>query len=183
MAPAATATQRWVLRVFSTTTITLPADRIQMFTLERRGATATLSIQEYQQPVVHYTGRVEEAGGAITIHLKYSSGVTEPWVRCTPNTLAVAGPTAKFVMYSAMCPDLHGWEPQATSKVPVLDCKLFDKDGIQPRDYRWKSGRNLVFAPEPGIEWLYDEEECFKTDGWREIPADGSIAPPRGSYP
>ena len=169
--------------MFSTTTITLPPDHIETFTLERRGATVTLTTQDYQKPAEHYTGRVEETGGAITIHLKHPNGATVPWVRCTPDTLRVSVAEARVVAYGPMCPDEHGWEPEGESRVPVLDCKLLDKDAPEPANSRWKTGRNLVFAPAPGIEWLHVEEECLNTDGWRAIPADGSIVPPRGPYP
>jgi hypothetical protein len=171
------------MRFYGMTTITLPSDYIETFTLERRGAAATLTIQQDQKPAERYTGRVEETGGTLTIHLKYPSGASVPWVRCTPNTLRVSVATAKVVVYGRMCPDEHGWEPEDEARVSVLDCKLLDKDAPEPADYRWKTGRNLVFAPAPGIEWVHVEDECLKTDGWREIPADNSVVPPRGPYP
>jgi hypothetical protein len=166
------------MRLFSTTTVTLPSDRIETFTLEWRGAAGTLSVQQDLKPADRYTVRVEEAGGAITVHLKYPNGATEPWVRCTRDTLVVAGPTARIVVYSGMCNDIHGWDPDDSSKVPVLACKLLDKDSLEPVDYNWKRGSNLVFASDPGIEWVHVEDECLKSDGWREIAADGSLARP-----
>ena len=171
------------MRFYGMTTITLPSDYIETFTLERRGAAATLTVQQDQKPAERYTGRVEETGGTLTIHLKYPSGASVPWVRCTPNTLRVSVATAKVVMYGHPCLDEYGWEPEDEARVSVLDCKLLDKDAPEPADYRWKTGRNLVFAPAPGIEWVHVEDECLKTDGWREIPADGSVVPARGPYP
>lgn len=167
--------QRWVMRLYSTTNITVPPDRIETFTLEWRGAEATLSFEGDHEPVVRFPGRVEDAGGVLTVHLTDRG----PWARCTRDTLTVAEPTAMRVMLSTMCDDLYDWQPQAKTKLPVLRCELLDEDAIGPTDPNWERGADLVFAQAPGIEWLHINDECLKGDGWRAIPADGSIATPR----
>lgn len=167
--------QRWVMRLYSTTNITVPPDRIETFTLEWRGAEATLSFEGDREPVVRFPGRVEDAGGVLTVHLTDRG----PWARCTRDTLTVAEPTAMRVMLSTMCDDLYDWQPEAKTKLPVLRCELLDEDAIGPTDHNWERGADLVFAQAPGIEWLHIDDECLKGDGWRAIPADGSIATPR----
>jgi hypothetical protein len=168
-------TGRWVMRLFSTTNITSPPDRIETFTLEWRGALATLSIEDDRDPAVRFPGRVEVAGGAITVHLTDRG----PWARCTRDTLTVAEPTAMRVVLSTMCDDIHDWQPKARTRMPVLRCELLGEDAMGPSDHNWESGADLVFARAPGIEWLHIDDECLKADGWRAIAADGAIAPPR----
>jgi hypothetical protein len=39
----------------------------------------------------------------------------------------------------------------------------------------WDSAPHLAFAPSPGIEWLYVNDDCLQGGGWRQVPADRSI--------
>ena len=36
-------------------------------------------------------------------------------------------------------------------------------------------GMELAFAPSPGIEWLFVNDDCLQGGGWRLVPADRSI--------
>jgi hypothetical protein len=72
---------------------------------------------------------------------------------------------------TAACPRQSGaWSPADTITADVLDCTPADAEEILDHMV-WR------FARSPGIEWLELEDVCGLVGaGWRQIPADGSVA-------
>lgn len=164
------------------------------YTLQRYGRQALLRLETQlagadglaigtwqAQPVKVYLGIAEEKANLVTLKL---SNVDDPTdtitLPCRRTAIAVA--RADAVRRSSIpaakqeCGDRGRWHPASTRQIPALRClPLADKPWNIEDSSTWDSAPHLAFAPSPGIEWLYVNDDCLQGGGWREVPADRSI--------
>lgn len=173
-----TAAPAWIARQFQTglivrehthTTHTLRRHGLQaMLTIETRSSTGmTMHPTPWvTQPVRTFVGTAEDKAKVVTLSL---TNVADPSdtlaMRCKRTTIAAARPTAVRGPSPGAdeCGDEGRWSPATTRRVTVLRCDLGDDSA------------ELAFAPSPGIEWLFVNDDCLQGGGWRQAPADRSI--------
>jgi hypothetical protein len=190
----------WIYRTFATAGIPIGTgtargqrdpQHLTTYTLQRHGALALLTRDELKggdihgphvmgpwspSPTKRYVGTAETQGTSVTLSL--SSDTETLTLRCAPATIAVAAIHAVRKPHRKLedgCGDEGRWVPAATKNVQLLRCLELEPDGSTD-----VYGRPLNFARAPGIEWLFVNDDCTQQGGgWRRIPADGSVAPPR----
>lgn len=191
---------RWIFRDYATGRVApTPGHPIQ-YTLQRHGERALLTIEHlaaHPTDADHLASptagpplpRAQDAGtdapGVRTQRLGTvatngaSSTITfdndEP-LACVTGRLRVAASNARRAGYQGKEPDCGytgRWVPSTLRTVAVLRCNVReDPDGGRAEDY--------AFAPAPGIEYLYINDDCeMQGGGYRAIAQDGSVAPPR----
>lgn len=116
-----------------------------------------------------YLGTATDDGKTLTVTL--ASATDKLSLTCTRDKLDVAAanavrrPSAKN---KQECGDTGAWSPAKTKSVGVLSCK----------DPRYDAP--MMFGAAPGIEYLYVNDDCvMQGGGYRQIAADGAIAPVR----
>lgn len=181
----------WIGRVFDTGLI-VQRHRHETHTLRRHGVQALLTIESQiagnnlmeigpwqPQPVKAYLGTAEDKDKVVTLKL---TNVTDPTdtisMPCRKTTIAAARPDAvrRSSAGASECGDTGRWHPRTTKKLTVLRCLPFDAKPMNlDDDTTWDSAPHLAFAPSPGIEWLYVNDDCLQGGGWRQVPANRSI--------
>jgi hypothetical protein len=192
--PAEVATApAWIGRRFDTGLVPMKHTH-ETFTLRRLGGQALLTIETRVagsqlfelgpwklQPAKTYLGKAEEKAKVVTLKLTNianpSDTITLP---CRLTTLAAAKADAvrrtSIPAAQQECGDRGRWHPTSTRRLPVLRCLPFDDKPLNLDDNStWDSAPHLAFSPEPGIEWLYVNDDCLQGGGWRQVPADRSI--------
>jgi hypothetical protein len=133
------------------------------------------------QPVKTYLGTAEEKAKVVTLKL---TNVADPkdtmTLPCRRTTLAAASADAirraSIPVARQECGDRGRWHPSSTKQLQVLRCLPFDDKPFNLDDSStWESAPHLAFAPSPGIEWLYVNDDCLQGGGWRQVRADRSI--------
>lgn len=163
---------------------------LETFTLQRLGERALLTVETMRadtndgkigkwekQSFIQYLGTATTDGDVTTI--KFSNRpLTLDWT-CKKVKLDVAAATAvlghdpKFK--GKDCGDPGRWQPAASKKVEGFQCTEVppaDADPTAEPDPK----THLAFAPSPGIEWLYIDDECvLKGGGWRRIDKKATV--------
>jgi hypothetical protein len=106
---------------------------------------------------------------------------------CKPHRVAVARADAvrrKGVPPKGGCEGEVGrFVPGASTRATVLYCFSAPPLDGTPGDSDWNGYQDdihLALAPEPGIEWLYVNDDCdMQGGGFRWIPKDGSVGKER----
>ncbi|HEU0037426.1 MAG TPA: hypothetical protein VFQ53_42740 [Kofleriaceae bacterium] len=134
------------------------------------------SLVDWSAPTTkHYAGTVETAGAKLVFHL--ADGADPLELPCTKARRAVATPTAVRRPHPRK-PDQDGcsgergmWVPAAMTKLDVLSCDPIPKD-----EQDGDRVERYAFAPAPGVEFLYVNDDCvMQGGGYRAIAADGSV--------
>ncbi len=168
----------WIGRQFSTGLIVREHTHITQ-TLRRHGLQAMLTIELriskgmmaeplvwVAQPVKTFLGTAEEKAKVVTLRL---TNVTDPTdtitLQCKITVVAAARPTAVRgpSPKADECGDEGRWSPATRKRVRVLGC-----DSGEDR-------AAIAFAPSPGIEWLFVNDDCLQGGGYRQVPKDRSI--------
>lgn len=124
------------------------------------------------QPVTTYVGTSKQTAKVVTLDLTNMADATDRIsMQCRTTTIAAAPPTAvrraTIPDHVEECGDEGRWQPRTTKRMTVLRCADDDSTSDDAPD--------LAFAPSPGIEWLYVNDDCLQGGGWRQVPADRSI--------
>jgi hypothetical protein len=186
----------WVYRELQTGAIT-QRHTLAIYRLHRKGERAALLVEEREatspDPFAEridnftttsfrlYQGTVAMRGRAQTFTL--ADGAEKLDLPCRLATIAVASASA-FREPSARsadeeCGDRGKFRPPGTRRVEVLSCLPFAKDDPDP-----DRKEQLAFAPEPGIEFLYVNDDCsMQGGGYRAIAPGGAIASIRKPRP
>ena len=176
--PELTAAPAWIGRRFSTGLIVREHTH-ETQTLRRRGLQAMLTIETRSskgmmaepliwaaQPVKTFLGTAEEKAKVVTLRL---TNVTDPTdtitLQCKISIIAAARPTAVRgpSPKADECGDAGRWSPATTKRVRVLSCDSGDESAA------------IAFAPSPGIEWLFVNDDCLQGGGYRQVKPDRSI--------
>jgi len=181
----------WIGRAFTTGLIARDHTHVTR-TLRRHGVQALLTIETQAarskrfevgpwkpRSVVTYLGTAIETGKVVTLELTNIADATDTIsMPCRKQTIAAAPSTGvrRATTTSTECGDRGRWHPRTTKKLTALAClpinnKAFDFED----DTTWPSAPHIAFAPSPGIEWLYVNDDCLQGGGWRQVPADRSI--------
>jgi hypothetical protein len=201
------AAPRWIYRDYSTGMVAPTQGHPVQYTLQRHGDEALLIIERLDahptdiighspmsamdppspRPTANNADRTADTDarsfklGTITTN-GATSTITfndddEPLV-CTPGKVRVAGATAGRAGDRSKEPDcgFRGrWVPATLRTIEVLRCNLLDDPDVDHAE-------EYAFAPAPGIEFLYINDDCdMQGGGYRAIAKDGAIAPPRAS--
>jgi hypothetical protein len=176
----------WMMRQLYVGMVPYP-QRAETFTLRRDDGRAVLevatqkaissklvNIDGWKPPTVRtYHGTAIEAAGTVTLDLADGSDTLH--LVCKPAKQKVAPSDAvrkPGPRRGEACGDQGRWVPGTTSSVDVLRCDADDKHAG-----KYGNSPHLAFAPAPGIEWTYVNDDCsMQGGGWRLVPADGSIA-------
>jgi len=186
-----TAAPAWIGRVFETglvprahthVTRTLRRHGVQaLLTLETRIAeSAMFEVGPWKPPsVVTYLGTATQTGKVVTLELTNIADATDTIsLPCRKQTIAAAPPTAvrRASPTATECGDLGRFHPRTTKKLTALACLPVNNKAYDFEDHTtWPSAPHISFAPSPGIEWLYVNDDCLQGGGWRQAPADRSI--------
>ncbi|MBA3394991.1 MAG: hypothetical protein H0T89_20260 [Deltaproteobacteria bacterium] len=176
------AAPQWIGRTFDTGLITF-THIYEIHTLRRHGLQAALTIQRQiagtggglsigpwsAEPTKYYLGTAAQQGNVVTLAL---ANVEDPTDRinlpCKLTKLAAARNDAVRRNSSSTlenCGDEGRWHPAVTKRIDVLHCRA-DENPSAP---------HLAFAPSPGIEWLFVNDDCLQGGGWRQVRADHAI--------
>lgn len=167
---------------------------LETFTLQRVGDRALLTVEALSADTtddgkfapwkklsfIQYLGTATTVGDVVTFKLA-NRPLSLEWT-CKITKLDVAAATAvrgRDPKWKGKdCGDPGRWEPAATQKVSALQCtQFYPSDDEQPPVVDSKD--NLAFAPAPGIEWLWVNDECvIEGGGWRRVPAKPTLAVP-----
>jgi hypothetical protein len=168
---------------------------VETFTLQRVGDDALLTVESVRAEnngdkigtwvklsLVQYLGTATTEGDVITI--KVSNKPLSQDLTCKKEKIEVAAATAVRgrdpTWAGQECGDPGRWEPPATSKVEVLHCVPTPAPSDSGPDEPAATD-HLGFAPGPGVEWLYVNDDCvIQGGGWRKVGAKSSIAAVRG---
>lgn len=129
-----------------------------------------------------YAGTVVTRGRRVTLAL--ADGADKLDLPCKRTILAVAGAGAFRAPSSRPargeeCGDRGSFRPAATKRVEVLSCLPFDKDDPDP-----DRKEQLAFAPDPGIEFVFVNDDCdMQGGGYRAIDPGGAVASVRAPRP
>ena len=168
----------WIGRQFSTGLIVREHSHTTQ-TLRRHGLQAMLTVETQiskgmmeeplvwaAQPAKTFLGTAEEKAKVITLFLTNVADPTDTIrLQCKRTTIAAARPTAVRgpSPKADECGDEGRWSPTGTKRVSVLSC-----DSGQ-------AGAAIAFAPSPGIEWLFVNDDCLQGGGYRQVKPDRSI--------
>jgi hypothetical protein len=180
----------WIYREFDTGLV-VKASMLRTWTLRRAGSQAALTIETQ----IAKTAMSEELGpwsvaqtrtfvGSITTErtkttLVLSNGSETMTLVCSPSSIRAAVATAgrrpgRPKPGEEECGNEGAWAPMRMRSYTTLSCKQTDQE----------RSSLIRFAAAPGIEWLYVNDDCtMQGGGYRAIPKDGSVAPPRASLP
>ncbi|HEY5934179.1 MAG TPA: hypothetical protein VIU61_06090 [Kofleriaceae bacterium] len=189
----------WVYRELQTGAIR-QRHTLAIYTLHRKGDRAALVVEQREatspDPFVEridgfattsfrlYVGPVAARGRAQTFAL--ADGAEKLDLPCKLATVAVAGASAFREPSSAPgrrggeeCGDRGSFRPPGTRRVEVLSCLPFAKDDPDP-----DRKEAIAFAPEPGIEFLFVNDDCsMQGGGYRAIAPGGAVASVRAPRP
>jgi len=173
-----TAAPAWIGRRFGTGLIVRQHTHDTQ-TLRRHGLQAMLTIETrisngmmseplvwVAQPVKTFLGTAEDKAKVVTLTL---TNVTDPTdtitLQCKRTTVPAARPTAVRgpSPKAEECGDEGRWSPSSTKRVSVLSCDSAEGTA------------GIAFAPSPGIEWLYVNDDCLQGGGYRQVKPDRSI--------
>ena len=106
---------------------------------------------------------------------------------CKNRRMVVAGPDAvrrPGVPPRGGCEGETGrWVPAKTTRAELLYCYSAEPASGAPEDSDWNAYgdyMHVAFAPAPGVEWLYVNDDCImQGGGFRWIAKDGAIASER----
>lgn len=184
--PKAAEQVTWVARTYHTGVILRSSD-LATYRLTVRGQEASLVITEQRrQQHRRETGAWEPVGERQLHGTVQRSGERHRFsfaeggeaFDCQRGPVAVAPASAGRMPSPGAdddeCGDTGVWSAPSV-EVDVLSCRPVKAPDVAGDDYR------LVFAPPPGVEYLWVNDDCFQGGGYRRIPADASIAPPRAS--
>lgn len=184
-------------RVFHTGLI-VRQSTLTTWTLRRDGGQALLTIDEqvsatrmsedlgpWSAPTTRtFLGAAKTERTKTTFTL--SDGTETRTLVCSPSAVSAAGATAvrrpgRRKPGQEECGDQGTWAPARRHLVNVLRCRDAAEDDTDDGE---SGDPDLRFARAPGIEFLYVNDDCsMQGGGWRDIPKDGSVAPPRSSLP
>ena len=130
-----------------------------------------------------YVGTVATRGRTQTFAL--ADGADKLDLPCKHTTIAVAAagairePSSSGPAGGEECGDRGRFRPPGTKRIEVLSCLPIAKDDLDP-DRR----EQLAFAPEPGIEFLFVNDDCsMQGGGYRAIAPGGAVASVRAPPP
>lgn len=197
ISPELASAPAWIYRTFSTGMIRRGGEQphqLATYTLRRHDGRALLTLETKtagsggdglgsigpwsREPTKTYVGTVEGSGTALKLVLRQGSETLE--MPCIAGKLAVAAAGAvrrPLLPSTNRCTDRGRWVPAATKQVDALRCSPFSKDeqSLEP-----DRKERFVFAAEPGVEFLYVDDDCtMEGGGYRAIAKDGAIAKPR----
>ncbi len=177
----------WVARRLTTGQIRSRA-RFETMTLQRLGTRALLSIVEqtadtslrdpsylgpWSPPTTeHVLGSIDAAGTQLT----WTGRHAWTWV-CSSAKVAAARATAVRTRSNGHreCGDKGRWVPPATRGVAVLSCAFAEAD--DPGDAEGEAHDRVVFAPAPGVEYVWVNDDCVvQGGGYRSIAKDSALA-------
>ena len=163
---------------------------LETFTLRREGTSAllTVTVQHATESMrthevspwsavlstKQYLGTFAEITNTLTLDVAAGAETLHFVCKRAKETVATATAVRRPHPKAPGCTGDQGhWDPAATTPVDVLHCEL--PEGFQEA-HGWFVPY-LAFAPAPGIEWLFVNDDCsMQGGGWRRIAADGAIA-------
>jgi hypothetical protein len=160
------------------------------YKLQRRGAMATLEVvdakvqhttDELLPEAIHGTWKadapklysgptVDRGGGAFDLDLQDGKDILA--LACKPVKLKVAAATAVRARSpgAGECGDTGVWQPSPTVSVDVVAC--IERADDNDKDLRTA----LMFAPAPGVEFLFVNDDCvIQGGGFRRVADGGAI--------
>jgi hypothetical protein len=188
--PADLATVKpWVYRELQTGAIRA-RHTLAIYRLHRHGTRAALLVEEREATSSDpdadridgfttrsfrlYVGTVTARGRRQTFALVSDDNRGETLdLPCRLSRVAVARADAvREPSGSGECGDRGEWRPSTMKRREILSCLPFARDDPDPdRD------EQLAFAPEPGIEFLFVNDDCtMQGGGYRAISAGGAVA-------